>query len=181
MGKKLYFVAIEIPESFKSEIQDLKEELSIKFRAKHALKTPPHITLQMPIRIEEENEGRLIKNIELLNGKYPSGLIKLNDISSFPPRTIFIDVIAKGIVVELYEAVQKQINQLNFISDKITVSSFHPHITLMTRDLKKSMYKIAFESVGKMNFKQEIDIDVFHLYKHNGKMWEVLRTFDLHD
>ena len=122
----------------------------------------------------------MIKSLDELNDKHPSGLIKLNDISSFPPRTIFIDVIADGIVVDLYEAVQKQINKLDFISDKIKVSSFHPHITLMTRDLKKSMYKIAFETLGKMNFKQEIDIYVFHLYKHNGKMWKVLRTFDLY-
>jgi len=179
MTKRLYFIAIEIPEPFKSEIQGLKEELSVKYQARHALKTPPHITLQMPMRIEEEKELELIQNISELNGKYPSGKINLNNISSFPSRTIFIDVIAKGIVLELYTAVQKQISQLDFISDKITVASFHPHITLMTRDLKKGMYKMAFNALRSANFNQEIKIDTFQLYRHNGKIWQVIRTFNL--
>ena len=135
----------------------------------------------MPMRIEEEKETDLFKNLDELNDNYATGHIKLNNISSFPPRTIFIDVVAEGLVVRLYEAVQNQLNKFESISDKITVTSFHPHVTLMTRDLKKSMYKVAFESIDKLKFTQEIEIKSFHLYKHNGQMWEVVRTFNLHD
>ncbi len=179
MPKRLYFIAIEIPEPFKSEINNLKERISSEYSAKHALKTPPHITLQMPMRIEEEHEISLLDSMKNLDGVIKRGRIRLNNISSFPPRTIFIDVLAEGLVIDLFNAVQEQLKKTSFILDKITPSSFHPHITLMTRDLSKKMYHTAMKNLQELRYKEEIEIEKFHLYRHDGKFWRVLNEFKL--
>ena len=179
MAKQLYFIAIELPQPYKEDIQQWKKELSEKYHSKHALKTPPHITLQMPMRIEAENENALIESLDKLDNRITSDSVELKNISSFTPRTIFIEVESNEFVVELYREVQENLQLLDFISDKVPIPSFHPHVTLMTRDLSKSNFKAAWEELKGREYNETIDIHSFHLYKHDGKFWRVLREFIL--
>jgi len=179
MTKLLYFVAIMVPEEQARYIRQLKEGLSETYRSHHALKTPPHITLQMPMRIEGSREDDLIKAMEHVRLKSEDRDITLNGISSFPPRTIFIDVVSSLFLDELHESVKKELAKLSFIEDSIPVASFHPHVTLMTRDLSKTMYHKAWESLKDMKYNACFRAASFQLLRHDGKQWQVIRDFSL--
>ena len=59
--KKHYFIAL-VPESpLRDEVDDFKREIKDRFGAAHALKSPAHITLQMPFHWLESEEHLLEK------------------------------------------------------------------------------------------------------------------------
>ena len=64
MPSYLYLVALLPPPPVRERVRELKEEMRHRFRAGHALKSPPHITLQMPFRLDSQDESHLISLLE---------------------------------------------------------------------------------------------------------------------
>lgn len=171
--KRLYFIAIPIPSPLAEKIIELKKELAGEFNSGHSLKSIPHITLQMPVRIEEEYEDEFTKALLGLSRKDKKDKITLKGIDCFGERTIFIDIRKEGLVVQLFNAVRKCLRGLDWFPKKCIAGSFHPHISLLTRDLEPEMFRKAYPKVKDLNFDQEILIDRFCLFKHDGKKWKV--------
>jgi len=71
----LFFVALLPPEDLQREISAFKKHIANTWGACHALKSPPHITLQPPFDWPE-NELASLKNASpiLLPSKHPSQL-----------------------------------------------------------------------------------------------------------
>ena len=88
----LYFVAILPPKSLSEEIQKIRYDFRDRYDSRHALKSPPHITLLSPFRAQSGAEKEIVKSLaEVTDSMYPFR-IRLNNYASFPPRVIFIDV-----------------------------------------------------------------------------------------
>lgn len=179
MATSLYFIAIEIPDPVKRDIQLLKEDLSLRHQSHHSLKTPIHLTLLKPTRWDETREGDIINALSSAGNNLSGGFIRLNNLSSFPPRTVFVDVKPEGFILDIYQAVGLALANNNFIQDTSSISAFHPHITLMTRDLSASNYSNAIKELEGKSFRREVYINSFQLFKHNGKKWEVIKYFAL--
>lgn len=179
MAKRLYFIAIEIPEPQKSEIQSLRVRLSRKYASFHALKSPPHITLLMPMRIDETFENIFISFFKSLDQKFESGTITLNNIASFEKRTIYIDVLPEKWIREIYNNVRKTILAQSYLINTKQRDNFHPHITLLNRDLREDVYTKAIEELNDYKIDYSLFIDKLQLYKHNGAVWEVLSELNL--
>ena len=58
--KKQYFIALVPNSGIMNSVHALKTEIRDRFGAAHALKSPAHITLQMPFHKLESEEPRLI-------------------------------------------------------------------------------------------------------------------------
>lgn len=179
MSKRLYFIAIELPEPLKREITDWKKALSEKYKSVHALKTSPHITLQMPMRIEAEREEKLIEALLALDGQLEKGKITMDGISSFPPRTIFIDVKRDSFLSLVFERIQQTLHKAEFIENIAPLSQFHPHLSLMNRDLSEPMFALAWKDLKAIEFHETCEVACIQLYKHDGKYWQVLKEIRL--
>lgn len=179
MAKRLYFIAIEIPEPLQSEIQSLRIRLSRKYSSFHALKSPPHITLQMPMRIEEAYENTFNTFFTSLNQQFDSGQITLNNIASFEKRTIYIDVLPEKWIMRICENVRKIIQSQSYLKDIKIQDSFHPHITLLNRDIGEVDFSNAIEELSEFKMDYRVDIKKIHLYKHNGDIWEAISEVNL--
>ena len=59
---------------------------------------------------------------------------------------------------------------------KIDVRPFHPHITIATRDLRKSAFAEAWPQVADQSFEQTFTANGTGLLRHNGHVWEVIHT-----
>ena len=171
MAKSLYFIAIEIPSPLKEEIISLKTNFIKKYGARHALNSPPHITLKMPMRIENEKEVLLVRSLADACLKINRNSYKLKGISSFPPRTVFIDVESSDWLKRTREIIQDAMEKGEFSKQD---GPFHPHVTLMTRDLKKTAYKQAMNDLKNVRFDRDLRADVITLFKHDGKQWNSL-------
>ncbi len=171
---KMYFTAIVLPEALNEKILKYKNRMLEKYGCRVALKSPAHITLLPPFWMNEEMEKTLIDDLHTFSHTEPFQ-VATNDFSSFPPRTIFIDV-----------QPNKQLSQLKQSSDnffgmkdygvKIDTRPFHPHITIATRDLHKKDYREAWEYFREKKFHAEWMVPAISLLKHNGSQWDVLHT-----
>ncbi|MEQ9064492.1 MAG: 2'-5' RNA ligase family protein [Vicingaceae bacterium] len=174
--KKLYFVAIALPSPTKEEITGLKEGFIKKYGIRHALKSPPHITLHMPMRVEADREVELIKKVKNACRKLTKGKFQLRGISSFPPRTVFIDVLKSDWLENTRMVIQRAMQEGGF--GKLD-DHFHPHVTLMTRDVNRETYARAFQDLKDLIFDDEVPGNEITLFKHDGKQWKELESFEL--
>lgn len=170
---KQYFLAIIPPSPVYEEALELKNYFKTRYNSKASLNSPPHITLHMPFRWREDKESELIDTLnEFESGLRPFDLQLLN-FNSFPPRVIFIDVVAN----EHLNSLQKKLlrfckKELNLFNADYKDQPFHPHLTLAFRDLKKSIFTEAWEEFGAKTFSAAFRIEEFTLLKHNGKVWQ---------
>lgn len=175
---KLYFIAV-IPDDVLCErITALKNELRDRYGVRHALKSPPHITLMMPFKFDEAREIHLhtiLHDFAVTQTKFE---VNLNGFDFFEPRVIFVKVMQHEQLQQLHrQLIKTLIDALNF-DKNLSGKRFHPHITIATRDLKKDVFYRVKDLYVNRSFQADFKIDKIWLLKHNGKNWDKHQAFN---
>ena len=174
---KLYFLALIPDVKLRAKVKSLKEELKINYNAVHALKSPAHITLQMPFRRPEGEEQHIITTLKEFSGQQLSFEINLEGFDCFNPRVIFIRVVNHHPIIDLHIRLNRVLsNELNF-NPKVLTRKLHPHMTIATRDLSEAAFDKAWPHYTSRYFKASFNADGFFLLKHNGKYWDIYQEF----
>ena len=175
----LYFIALMPPARIRNEIENFKKEIKAKFGIQHALKLPAHITLQIPFRMSDNQAKILMKKLEKFCHENVAFETTLDGFGKFGKQVIFIKVKDHKPYFLLFEDLQKLI--LNFIDLKKheIASKIHPHITIATRDLKRSAFPEIWDEFKNRDYNNSYQIKDLYLLKHNGKTWDVVRKFEL--
>jgi len=176
--RKLYFLGLILPSPYFEKAVNLKQYFSDQFNSKAALRSPPHITLHMPFKWNEEKEKVLISTIQVFAQAQSSINIEFNDFGCFRPRVIFVNV-GKS---EQLENLQRNLHrfskqELNLFNANYKEFPFHPHVTVAFRDLKKANFTQAWQEFAEKKFEGEFTTNEISLLKHNGKEWEVYQRF----
>jgi 2'-5' RNA ligase len=177
---KLYFIALIPPSPIYDEALEQKNYFKENYNSKASLNSPPHITLHMPFRWKEQKEKDLIQSIGEFFKKFDPIKVCLDNFSAFPPRVIFINVVKSEALDQMQRNIQRFCKkELNLFNANYKELAFHPHLTLAFRDLKKPNFKKAWEEFASKEYKAEFIADRIALLKHNGKIWEVFKEFNL--
>ena len=177
---KLYFIALIPPSPIYDEALEQKNYFKENYNSKASLNSPPHITLHMPFRWKEKKENELIQTVEEFVKSFEPIKVCLDNFSAFPPRVIFINVVKSEALDQLQKSIQRFCKkELNLFNANYKEQAFHPHLTLAFRDLKKPNFKKAWEEFEMKEYKAEFIADRIALLKHNGKIWEVFKEFNL--
>lgn len=172
LNESRYFLAILPDADTANVVSSLKEYCSESYGTKAALRSPPHITLHMPFHWKTSGEAKLIDALQQFAiGELPFA-ISLRDFGCFSPRVIFIAVEKNE---QLHQCQRKldrfcKVN-LNLFDASYRDQPFHPHITIAFRDLKKTVFPIAWEEFKTKPFKADFTCDSFWLLKHDGQVW----------
>ena len=172
----LYFIAVVPAEKIKHQVTSLKNAFSEQYHSKHALNSPPHITLTPPFSLNRELERRLsIELCGLNRGKEPFN-VSLDGFGVFPPHVIYLNII-KNEILDLY---QKKLsdhlyNQMKI--GKISKKPFTPHMTIAFRDLKPPMFYKAWEKYEYEKFQGSFEVNSIFLLRHNGKIWDIVSEY----
>ena len=177
---KLYFIAIVPPSPIYEDAFEQKVYFKTKYNSKASLNSPPHITLHMPFKWKESDEGDLESQMQnFARGRAPI-TIQLKGFSSFPPKVIFINVEISAELKALQKDLERHFKrELNLFNAKYKDLPFHPHLTLAFRDLKKPNYQKAWEEFVGKNYEATFLADKIALLKHSGSVWEVFREFEM--
>ena len=173
----LYFIALIPPTKIIQEVDAIKKQLKNEFGIKHALKLEAHITLQIPFRMPESKEAILIKKLQKFSGDHNSINTQLDGFGRFAKNVIFIKVLDHDPFIKLHAELQELM--LNFIelkSHEIS-SKIHPHITLATRDLKRSHFPEIWDNFQDRKYSTSVEFNKMQLLKHNGKIWIPIYSF----
>ena len=102
------------------------------------------------------DEGRIgddlvnsIKAFSITKNKFE---ITFKDFASFKPKVIFVDVVKSEMLNDLYQSLADFIFTQNKFPIKKEYWSFHPHVTLATRDLYKKAFQEAWEIFSKKKY-----------------------------
>lgn len=173
----LYFMALIPDRGLREQIRTLKTEIKRKYKAKHALKLPAHITLQIPFKMTKEEEVTFIKAVGSFAEEQPPFKIEVSGFDCFPPRVIFLKVLNQEPLKILHTQLQQVIEDILQLKDREKTLSIHPHITIASRDLSREAFKNGWSDFEKRDFKASFLADKIYLLKHNGNSWEVHHIF----
>jgi 2'-5' RNA ligase len=173
----LYFIAIIPYSELREKIRKIKERMKSEYGAGHALKSPAHITLQMPFKRSSEDETLISEALR----KFVTGekffTVDLDGFGAFAPRVIFIKISEPEPVRALQSRLKKVLmTELHFSPAEI-MKDVQPHLTVATRDLTKEAFSEAWTELQKEEFKALFDVNSVFLLKHNGRNWDILEEF----
>lgn len=174
ISKALYFAAILPPSQLNEQVQNLKLEFQNRFSASHALKLPAHLTLIPPVWLEDHQETPFLKAVEAVTESQSQFPVSLNDFGYFGQRSVFINVTGTEALRELHQNLLRNLKDFGTGEN----DNFSPHFTLATRDLTRENFQMAWEEFRNREFEGEFNAVALTIFKHTGKVWEVLEEFD---
>jgi len=173
----LYFIAIIPHRELREEIRKIKERMKSEHGAGHALKSPAHITLQMPFKRSSEDETFISETLRRFVTGEKCFTVDLDGFGAFAPKVIFIKISKPEPVMVLYSRLKEALmTELHFSPAEI-MKDVQPHITVATRDLTKEAFNEAWTKFPKEEFKASFDVHSVFLLKHNGRNWDILEEF----
>jgi 2'-5' RNA ligase len=173
MQPNLYFIGLIPPDDICGRVKTLKEEMSQRFGARHALKSPAHITLQMPFRKADQCEGKIKEVLDTFVASQSPFSVELSGFGCFTPRVIFIGVGNNLSLMALQHNLKKTLHEDLHLGTEEFAKNFHPHMTIATRDLRESAFYRAWPEFEERPFTDTFYAERLFLLKHNGKYWDV--------
>lgn len=175
--KTMYYIAVLPPETIREEIKTFKTEVLRRFDSGHALRSPAHITLQMPFHYEEDEEAQLINALELLVRDEDKFSCELEGFGHFGNRTVFVEVHPNKELTSLRQRLQALLRKKFGFNSRKLPERFHPHITIANRDLAPEKFNSCRETFEGKTYRRTFGITTLALLKHKGDHWEVYREF----
>ncbi|MCO5724447.1 2'-5' RNA ligase family protein [Robiginitalea marina] len=167
-----------LPEApLRERIRALKEEMRLRFGAAHALKSPAHLTLQMPFRASSSERAGLVRHLEVFARREPGFEIQLSGFDAFPPRVIFIRVLDHEPIIGLHARLRTILLEEAGLAEETTTREIHPHVTIATRDLSETAFLKAWPEFQARGFEASFRVRSLFLLQHSGKSWEPFREF----
>lgn len=173
----LYFLALIPPEPLRESVKSLKEEMRDRFGAGHALKSPAHITLQMPFKRPAGQEKDMMARLAAFSAEESAFKVDLSGFDCFALRVIYVRVSRHEPIIGLHNRLKTHLlSTMNFSQEEVG-SRFHPHLTIATRDLRKGAFHQAWQEFESRPFEASFLADSLYLLKHNGRHWDIYRQF----
>lgn len=169
---KFYYLAILAPESVNRTVLEWKRHLFDRYGSKVAMKSPAHITLVPPFKMEGRLEETLQENLRYFCHAIPSFGISLENFGAFPPRVIYIRVLKNLVLESVKISLEDYLGRQNQFPVRPDTRPFKPHITLANRDLKQSDFTEAWEWFKAKSYRESFTAGSISMLKHNGRFWE---------
>lgn len=166
-AEQLYFVGLLPPADIQQEVTEFKQQALERFKAGHALTSPPHITLIPPFRTSRTNFSALQ---EFADEQRPLN-ISLSGFDKFDQRVIFVSVTEN----EELSTFQKDLELYAHyhLGIEPEYRPFHPHMTVAFKDLKRPNFPEAFAYFSTQSYERTFTASALSLLAYDGKNWTV--------
>jgi 2'-5' RNA ligase len=173
----LYFIALVPARELGEKVQRIKERMKAQYGAGHALKSPAHITLQMPFKRNQADETEISEALRRFALPEKKFTVDLNGYGAFVPRVIFIKINHPEPVKALHRRLNEVlVSELHFSPGEV-MKDLQPHVTIATRDLTKESFSEAWPVFQDEDFSASFDVHSIFLLKHNGRNWDIMEEY----
>jgi len=149
----LYFIALIPDEPVLGEVRELKQYCKDHFDSGHALRSPAHVTLYPPFRTDEQGLRNCMDRLEQICQQQSPVTIELDGFDRFRPKVIFIRPQENEELNQLQQDVAAAMNAV-LNPKKVDDRPFHPHMTIVFRDLKKGSFHAAWNHFKEMDYQR---------------------------
>lgn len=173
----LFFIALLPPDDLQREVAIFKNHIADTWGARHAMKSPPHITLQPPFAWPE-NELNSLKNClaDFASQQEPFP-VELRNFGAFPPRVIFIKPLKSKLLERLFHNLAACLDANCGFSDPRNRRPFHPHMTIAHRDVREQDFPAMWAFFKEKIFEKKFEADALALLRNVHGKWEVEARF----
>ena len=176
--KERYFLAIIPPSPIYEQVMDIKTYFKEHYNCKAPLRSPAHITLQMPFLWSPKKESNLTDELANFAQTQQSFNLKLQGFNAFEPRVIYVDVVESQSLRKMQKALVRQLkSELGIFNADYKDRGFHPHMTVAFRDLKKPLFYQAWKEFKDKEFDASFAVNSFWLLLHDGRQWQPHQEF----
>lgn len=177
-SERLFFIALLPPIEIQNQITEIKHYFAEQYQSRHALKSPPHITLQPPFKWLTEDVPKLEKHLSEFAQSYAPIPITLSGFNAFAPRVIYVDVIKTPELLTIHRDLLTYLEQhLNIIDEVSKKRPFSPHVTVAFKDLTRQAFKAAWPEFEQRTLHFECTTPQLTLLIHNGQKWQIKSEF----
>jgi 2'-5' RNA ligase len=175
-----FFIALLPPKHIQDYPNEVKQYFVDKYASRGAQNSPPHITLQSPFKMVDQNLTPLELSLKNFAENRQSVPIILINFAAFVPRVIYINVVKSQALLSLQADLMTDVeNNLGFV-DKVDQSRpFTPHLTVAFRDLAKQNFHAAWPEFKERQLYFEFTATYLTLLMHDGKRWNIKSEFSL--
>ena len=171
--ENLKLIAVLIPDPVASVVKAEQQYIADHFGPKHALRTPPHITLIPPLEVKDAEIKKIISIGKEISTQIQSFRLELNGFGAFKPRVVFIKVIENKMLNQLYRVWRNNLEkQATHLLARYPDRPYHPHLTLAHRDVTPQQFDAIWDWYKEKRFESEIQINSCWMLKNTAKGWE---------
>lgn len=172
MERNLKLIAIIPPEPVFSQVRKEQENIASTWGPKHALRTPPHITIIPPMLLTSGEVGWLYGIASAIAGSQAPFPLHLKDYSSFKPRVIFISPVVNTPLSNLHEIWHQAImTRMPDVLAKYPDKPYHPHLTLAHKDVTHPQFDSLWKYFSTKSFEAHFEVDRFCILTHTDDGW----------
>ncbi|MEA5497663.1 2'-5' RNA ligase family protein [Limnoraphis robusta] len=177
-SEPLLFIALLPPMEVQNEVTQIKQYFAQNYNSSHALKSPPHVTLQPPFKWLTEDFYLLEECLTEFAKIYAPIPITLSGFGSFPPRVIYVNVIKTPELMEIKKHLMSHLETTLTLVDEVSKSRpFSPHMTVAFKDLTRQNFKLGWQEFEHKPLKFEFTVSQLTLLIHNGEKWNIQAEF----
>lgn len=179
-NKRLFFIALLPPQEIQDHVTEIKQYFAKHYNSRHALKSPPHVTLQPPFEWPPERLEVLRECLRDFAGEPHrfSIPITLSGFGAFPPRVIYINVLKTPELLLVQKDLMARLEDNLGIVDPVSKRRpFAPHTTVAFKDLSKENFRKGWEEFKGRSLHFEFTAPQLTLLMHNGGRWEINSEF----
>lgn len=176
-SESLFFIALLPPVDIQNEVTAIKQYFVEKYNSRHALKSPPHVTLQPPFKWSEKLD-HLEECLADFSKAYSPIPITLSGFGAFPPRVIYVNVIKTPELLTIQKELMSHLETSLNIVDKVSKRRpFSPHMTVAFRDLTRQNFRAAWLEFEQKSLEYQFTVSQLTLLVHNGQRWNIKAEF----
>ena len=180
MAPLIKLIAIIPPEPVFSEIKQQQNLIAKTWGPKHALRTPPHITIIPPVALKAEEVPMVHNMAAAIAQMFTPFEIVLRNFGAFPPRVVFIRP-EKSLVLESLQATLENAlkQKLPHLLDNYPQRPYHPHVTLAHKDVRREQFEKMWVHYATKTYQATFNVTSFCILDHTADGWVVEQTFVL--
>ncbi len=178
MQRNLKLIAIVPPEPVYSDIKSQQENIASTWGPKHALRTPPHITIIPPLLLSSQEVGWLYGIAYAIAGSQVPFKIPLKNYGSFKPRVIYISPIVNTNLQELQEIWHQAIKtKMPHVLSKYPDKPYQPHITLAHKDVTHLQFDQMWKHFAGQEYQSSFEVNRFSILNYSEAGWAIEKEY----
>jgi 2'-5' RNA ligase len=180
MRAPLRLIAILPPETLSAYVRAEQQRIAETWGPRHALRTPPHITVIPPIEIGDDRIGTLEEIAAQLAPAHATFTLRLRGFGAFAPNVLYIRPVRNIELDELHRDWRRRLEEtLPGVLARYPDKPYRPHLTLAHRDVAEAQFHAMWAHYGEKRLDISFKVKSFAILDHSRSGWSVRREFTL--
>jgi len=167
----LVYYALVPGEPVQGQVTAFKAEAGRRFGSVKALRSPAHLTLIPPLRVDNAALAQWDGLVRDLTESFAPMRLICHGFAAFPPRVIYVKVHEHDALNRLHARLRERLYRSGMTEDQ-EWSPFHPHMTVAFRDLSPGQFAEAWPYFQAISYEAEWQADGVWRLIHRGDHWE---------